>query len=147
VLSTDVRGKIAVDDRIIGTGISVDPLWTTIKNLEHASLPQDALHILLGFRVRGDSVVKIDGCLTGIVGRDSHGDVPPITIEQISKVPDTAPDVLTRVEWVEHAEGRGCSRHQLHETAGSFPGDGSGIERRFDSDHRLDQDRIDVVLK
>jgi len=60
---------------------------------------------LLGFSIWGNSVVKIDGCLTGIVGRDSHGDVPPITIEQISKVPNTAPDVLTWIEWVEHAEG------------------------------------------
>ena len=104
-LSANVRGKIAVDHRIIGTGISVDPPRTTIKSLEHASLPQHALHILLCFRVRGDSVVKIDGCLTGIVGRDSHSDIPPITIEQISKVPNTAPDALTWIEWVEHAEG------------------------------------------
>jgi len=146
-LSAIVGGKIAVDHRIIGTGIPVDPLRTTIKSLEHASLPQYALHILFGFRVRRDSVVKIDGCLTGIVGRDSHGDVPPIAIEQISKVPNAAPDVLSRIEWVEHPEGRGCSWHQLHETAGSVPGDGRGIERRFDSDHCLDQKRVDVVLK
>jgi hypothetical protein len=145
-LSADVGWKIAVNQRIIGTSISVDSLRTRTERLEHAGLPQHALHVLLGFRVRGGSSVKIDGSLTGIVGRDRHGDVPPITIEQISQVPDTASNVLTRVEWVEHAEGRGCSRHQLHETAGSFPGNGSGIERRFDSDHRLDQDRIDVVL-
>jgi hypothetical protein len=146
-LSANVRGKIAVDHRIIGARISVDPLGTTIKSFEHASLPQHSLHILLGFRVRGDSVVKIDGCLTGIVGRDRHGDIPSITIEQISKVPNAAPDVLSRIEWVEHPEGRGCSRHQLHETAGSFPGDGRGIEPRFDSDYCLDQNRVDVVLK
>ena len=145
--TVSVRGKTAVDHRIIGTGISVDPLRTTIKSLEHDSLPQHALHILLGFKVRGYSVVKIDGCLTGIVGRDSHGDIPPIKNPQISKTPNAAPDVLSRIEWVEHPEGRDRSRHQLHETADSFPGDGSGIERRFDSDHCLDQKRVDVVLK
>jgi hypothetical protein len=91
--------------------------------------------------------VKIDGSLTGIVRRDSHGDVPMIAVEQISKVPDAAPDILTRVESVEHAEGRSCPRHQLHETARSFPGDSGGIERRFDPDHRLDQDRVDIMLK
>jgi hypothetical protein len=104
-LSADVGWKIAVNQRIIGTRISVDPLRTPTESLEHAGLPQHPLHVLLGFRVRGDSSVKIDGSLTGIVGRDSHGDVPPITVEQISQVPDAAPDVLTRVEWVEHAEG------------------------------------------
>src|SRR4030095_11736481 len=101
-LWADVGRKIAVNHRIIGTRISVDPLRTPTESLEHVGLPQDPLQVLLGFRVRGGSSVKIDRSLTSIVGRDRHGDVPPITIEQISQVPDAASDVLTRVEWVEH---------------------------------------------
>src|SRR5262245_41980715 len=103
-LSADVGRKIAIDQRIIATRISVEPPRTPTESLEHAGLPQHPLHVLLGLGVGRDSLVKIDGSLTRIVGRDSHGDVPPITVEQISQVPDATPDVLTRVESVRHAE-------------------------------------------
>ena len=145
--SAGARREIAVYQGIVGTRISVDPLPTPAASLGDVGLLKHPLHILLGLRVRRNAAVEIDGSLTGIVCRDRHGDVPTIAVEQISEVANTAPDVLTRVETVEHAQGRSGPGHQLHEASGSLPGHGGGVERRFDSDDGLDQGRIYIILK
>ncbi len=145
--SADIRREIAVYEGIVGTRISVDPLGTPAPSPGDVGLPKHPLHILLGLWVRRNAAVEIDSPLTGIVCRDRQDDVPAIAVEQISEVANTAPDVLTRVETVEDAEGRGGPRHQLHEASGALPGHGGGVERRFDSDDGLDQGRIHVILK
>jgi len=145
--SADAGREVAVNQGIVGTRISVDPLGTPAASPGDVGLPKHPLHILLGLRVRRNAAVEIDGALTRIVCRDRHGDVAAIAVEQISEVANTAPDVLPRVEPVEYAEGRGGPRHQLHESSGSLPGHGGGVERGFDPDDRLHQDRIDVILQ
>ena len=110
-------------------------------------LRRNIFHIVLGFAVRRTLVaVPDDGILAGVITGQRQFDIALEHIEQETQVARAAVNVLRRVENILHPETSGGCRHQLHQSAGAFVGDGPRMKARFLTHQGENQMRVNAVF-
>src|SRR6267378_7002231 len=90
-------------------------------------LVHDAGHVGAGFAKWRHSPVLLDALWTGVIGGERFDQVEVIALPKFAQIAAATGDIGLGIECVSHTQLVGGSGHQLHESAGSFGGNGARV--------------------
>src|SRR6266446_6718566 len=110
------------------------PRHLFLRGLLEIVLVHDAGHISAGFAEWRHSPILLDALRTCVVSGQRLDEIEVVALQKFAQIAASARDIGLRIEGIVHAQLVGGARHQLHESAGSFGGNGARIESALGQD-------------
>src|SRR5208282_246678 len=91
------------------------------------------------------SVELLDTLRPRVIGGKSLDEIEVVALQEFAQIAASACDVRLRVEGILHAQLASGSRHQLHQSAGAFGGNGPSVESALGVNDAVHKIRIEPI--